>query len=119
MFDRIKAVALALFAGVLLTLAVTLVAAIKVLSPRVDAAIEAVSIIEDAAQRIQTSIDSAAERIDASGDATVAAVSSIEASAQSIEEDMNILRNIADREECYDNRGEWSDQYGCHLEVVQ
>ena len=52
-------------------------------------------------------------------DAAVEAVAIIEDAAQGIEEDMNILRNIADREECYDNRGEWSDEYGCHLEEVQ
>jgi len=47
------------------------------------------------------------------------AVAIIEAAAQTIEEDMNILRNIADREECYQNWGEWSDEYGCVLEEVQ
>ena len=52
-------------------------------------------------------------------DAAVEAVAIIEEASRRIEEDMNILRNIADREECYDNRGEWSDEYGCHLEEVQ
>jgi len=52
-------------------------------------------------------------------DAAIEAVAIIEGAAQSIEEDMNILRNISDREECYDNLGEWSDEYGCHLEEVQ
>ena len=61
------------------------------------------------------SIGNLAPRIDAA----IEAVAIIEDAAQGIEEDMNILRNIADREECYDNRGEWSDEYGCHLEEVQ
>ena len=119
MSERILTVLSGVLAGLALPAMAVLFVAVGDLSKRIDTAIEAVAVIEDAAQRIQTSIDSAAERIDASGDATVAAVSSIEASAQSIEEDMNILRNIADREECYDNRGEWSDEYGCHLEEAQ
>ena len=52
-------------------------------------------------------------------DAAVEAVAIIEDAAQRIEEDMTILRNIADREECYANRGEWSDEVGCYLEEVQ
>ena len=51
--------------------------------------------------------------------AAIEAVAIIEDAAQRIEEDMNILRNIADEQECYDNRGEWSDEYGCYLEAVQ
>ena len=61
------------------------------------------------------SIGNLAPRIDAA----IEAVAIIEDAAQGIEEDMNILRNIADREECYDNRGEWSDEVGCYLEEVQ
>ena len=52
-------------------------------------------------------------------DAAIEAVAIIEDAAQRIEEDMTILRNIADREECYANRGEWSDEVGCYLEEVQ
>ena len=62
-----------------------------------------------------TAVGQLAPRIDAA----VEAVNMIEQAARSIEEDMHILRNIADREECYDNRGEWSDEYGCVLEEVQ
>ena len=46
------------------------------------------------------------------------AVNMVEEAARTIQEDMEILRNIADREECYENRGEWSDEYGCHLEEL-
>ena len=46
------------------------------------------------------------------------AVNMIEEAARSIEEDMNILRNIADREQCYAGRGEWSDEHGCFLQEV-
>ena len=62
-----------------------------------------------------TAIGHLAPRIDAA----IEFVAIIEASAQSIEEDMNILRIIADREECYDNRGEWTTSHGCVLEEVQ
>ena len=51
--------------------------------------------------------------------AAIEAVAIIEDAARNIEADMEILRNIADREECYANRGEWLDEYGCHLEEVQ
>ena len=52
-------------------------------------------------------------------DAAIEAVAIIEDAARSIEADMEILRNIADREECYDNRGEWTTSHGCVLEEVQ
>ena len=46
------------------------------------------------------------------------AVNMVEEAARTIQEDMEILRNIADEQECYANRGEWSDEYGCHLEEL-
>ena len=52
-------------------------------------------------------------------DAAIEAVAIIEDAAQHIQDDMQILRDIADKQECYDNRGEWSDEYGCYLEEVQ
>lgn len=50
--------------------------------------------------------------------AAIEAVAIIEDAANSIEEDMNILRNIADREQCYADRGEWSDEHGCFLQEL-
>jgi len=51
-------------------------------------------------------------------EAAVEAVAIIEEAANSIEEDIGILRTIADREQCYDDRGEWSDEYGCVLQEL-
>ena len=52
-------------------------------------------------------------------DAAIEAVAIIEDAARRIEEDMNILRNIADEQRCYENRGEWTTSHGCVLEEVQ
>lgn len=51
-------------------------------------------------------------------EAAVEAVAIIEDAANSIEEDMSILRDIADREQCHDDRGEWSDEVGCYMQEV-
>ena len=52
-------------------------------------------------------------------DAAIEAVAIIEDAAQQIQDDMQILRNIADEQQCYENRGEWTTSHGCVLEIVQ
>jgi hypothetical protein len=52
-------------------------------------------------------------------DAAIEAVAIIEDAAQNIDDDMQILRNIADEQQCYENRGEWTTSHGCVLEEVQ
>lgn len=48
----------------------------------------------------------------------IEAVNMIEEAARSIEEDMQILRQMADEQQCYEDRGEWSDEHGCFLQEV-
>ena len=52
-------------------------------------------------------------------DAAIEAVAIIEDAAQHIQDDMQILRDIADEQQCYENRGEWTTSHGCVLEEVQ
>jgi hypothetical protein len=52
-------------------------------------------------------------------DAAIEAVAIIEDAAQHIQDDMQILRNIADEQQCYENQGEWTTSHGCVLEIVQ
>ena len=61
------------------------------------------------------SIGNLAPRIDAA----IEAVAIIEDAAQRIEEDMNILPDLADEQQYYENRGEWTPSHGCVLEIVQ
>ena len=62
-----------------------------------------------------TAVGNLAPRIDAA----IEAVAIIEDAAQHIQDDMQILRDIADEQQCYENRGEWTTSYGCVLEEVQ
>ena len=52
-------------------------------------------------------------------DAAIEAVAIIEDAAQHIQGDMQILRDIADEQRCYENRGEWTTSHGCVLEEMQ
>ena len=52
-------------------------------------------------------------------DTAIEAVAVIEDAAQRIQDDMTILRDIADEQQCYENRGEWTTSHGCVLEEVQ
>ena len=52
-------------------------------------------------------------------DAAIEAVAIIEDAAQHIQDDMQILRDIADEQQCYENRGEWTTSHGCVLEEMQ
>ena len=52
-------------------------------------------------------------------DAAIEAVAIIENAAQHIQDDMQILRDLADEQQCYENRGEWTTSHGCVLEIVQ
>ena len=51
--------------------------------------------------------------------ALMESVNMLEESASNIEADMQELRGIVERLDCYENQGEWSSEYGCSLEVVQ